>query len=100
MTMEWGIVARSRSTGIQIRKKLSVNYTDPQLAQAAADLWQGELNAESRFGVADWAAWCDAAEGGPSEENVEPAMVQHPAHADPATQSTSASSTLGMNGRL
>lgn len=104
MTMTWGIVARSRSTGIQIRKPLAQPFTDPGLAQDAADAWTLELNTEQKFGLTDWVSRYDAAEGGPTEDNVNPAMTAHPAHADPTVdrgtnQQTYAGYTA-MNGRL
>jgi len=111
MTMTWGIVARSRSTGIQIRKPLAEPYTDPGSAQAAADAWTLELNTEQKFGLNDWLARYDAASGGPTENNINPAMAQHPAHAQPdqpaqvnhaayRSEQPGAQGYTGMNGRL
>lgn len=99
MTMEWGIVARSRSTGIQIRKKLTEAYTDPELAIVAAADWAQELNTDSKFGLNDWVGRYDHIEGGPTEDRVEPAMVQHPDNAQP-NRAMPDTSGCSLNGRL
>jgi hypothetical protein len=99
MTMQWGIVARSRSTGIQIRKPLAQPYTDPEAAIDAANLWQAELNTESKFGLNDWLARYDHVEGGPTETNVVPTMIEHPENAQP-NRAMPEGQTMGMNGRL
>ncbi len=109
--MTWGIVARSRSTGIQIRKPLAQPLTDPELAQDAAEAWTVELNTEEKFGLTDWTARYDAAQGGPGEDNINPAMATHPAHAQPAAtpeanmqayrgERIQPGSYTGMNGRI
>jgi hypothetical protein len=99
MIMEWGIVARSRSTGIQIRKQLTEAYTDPELAIVAAADWAQELNTESKFGLNDWVGRYDHVEGGPTENNVNPAMIEHPPHAQP-DRDMPGTAAMGMNGRL
>jgi hypothetical protein len=101
MTMTWGIVARSRSTGIQIRKPLAEPYSDPAAASDAAVAWTEELNQEQKFGLNDWVARYDHVEGGPGEDNVNPAEAVHPAHAQPNTpMGQNMANYTGMNGRL
>ena len=64
---QWGVVARSRSTQLQIRKKLATPFDNPQEAQVAAAEFQAELNQAAKFGLTDWVGMEDAAEGGPHE---------------------------------
>ena len=99
MTMQWGIVARSRSTGIQIRKPLAQAYTDPQAAIDDALAWQAELNSDAKFGLTDWSARYDHVEGGPTEANVVPTMIEHPEHAQP-NRAMPESVGCALNGRL
>jgi hypothetical protein len=68
----WGVIARSESTGIQIRKKLDEAHDSHDEAAVAATAWELELNTEQKFGLSDWKARPDAVEGGPHEANPDP----------------------------
>jgi len=69
---EWGVIARSESTGIQIRKKLDEAHDDYEDAAVAAISWETELNTEQKFGLSDWKTRPDATQGGPHEANPDP----------------------------
>jgi hypothetical protein len=100
--VEWGIVARSQSSGVQIRKKLAEPYTDQVAAQTDADAWTAELNTEQKFGLSDWVARIDHVEGGPHSENPNPLDGPAPQQPDaPAVTAATARPTLtatGMSG--
>lgn len=67
---QWGVVARSRSTQLQIRKKLETPFDNPADARTAADAFQAELNQAAKFGLTDWVGMEDAVAGGPHEAAV------------------------------
>lgn len=89
---QWGVIARSRSTQLQIRKKLETPFSDPADARAAAEAFQTELNAAAKFGLSDWAGMEDAVAGGPNEANPAP---------DPTvTGGAGTHNHMGMNGLI
>jgi hypothetical protein len=89
---QWGVIARSRSTQLQIRQKLATPFTNPADAQAAALEFQTELNSAAKFGLTDWIGMEDAVAGGPHEA---------PVAVDPTvTGGTSTHSHTGMNGLI
>ena len=89
---QWGVIARSRSTQLQIRKKLATPFDTPQAAQTAAEEFQTELNQEAKFGLTDWVGVEDAVAGGPNEANPAP---------DPTvTGGSSTQNHMGMNGLI
>jgi hypothetical protein len=95
--LTWGVIARSESTGIQIRKKLDDAHDDHDDAATAAIAWEAELNTEQKFGLADWKARPDAATGGPHEANPDP--LAGPAPQQPNARA-STSPVAGMSGLL
>ena len=87
---QWGVIARSRSTQLQIRKKLATPFDTPAAAQAEAAVFETELNQAAKFGLTDWVGVEDAVAGGPNEANPAP---------DPTvTGGTSTHNHVGMNG--
>ena len=97
--VEWGVVARSESTGIQIRKKLDEAHDDHDDAALASIAWQAELNAEQKFGLSDWKARPDAVEGGPHEANPDPLAGPAAPRPDARANPTTGEAT-GMSGLL
>ena len=93
----WGIIARSESTGIQIRKKLDEAHDDHDDAARGAITWEAELNTEQKSGLADWKARPDAAEGGPHEANPDP--LAGPAAPQPNANARS-TPVAGLSGLL
>jgi hypothetical protein len=89
---QWGVVARSRSTQLQIRKKLVTPFSTPEAAQAAALAFETELNQAAKFGLTDWQGTEDADAGGPNEANPAP---------DPTvTGGAGTHNHMGMNGLI
>ena len=87
---QWGVIARSRSTQLQIRQKLTAPFDDPAAAHLAAAAFETELNQAAKFGLTDWVGMEDAVEGGPHEPNPAP---------DPTvTGGASTVNYTGMNG--
>lgn len=97
--VHWGIIARSESTGIQIRKKLDQAHDNHDLAAAGAIEWEAELNTEKKFGLADWKARTDHTQGGPHEDNPDPLDGPAPLNPDAKANPTPGIST-GMSGLL
>ena len=89
---KWGVIARSRSTQLQIRKKLTVPFDNPVDANTAALAFQAELNAAAKFGLTDWVGVEDAVEGGPHEPN--------PTIDTTVSGGTSTVNHMGMNGQV
>jgi len=87
---QWGVIARSRSTQLQIRKKLETPFDNPQDANTAALAFQEELNQAAKFGLTDWIGIEDAVEGGPNEPNPTPDLT--------VTGGSSSVGHMGMNG--
>jgi len=79
--IHWGVIARSESTGIQIRKKLEEAHGNNDDAARDAIAWEAELNTERKFGLADWKARPDHTEGGPHEANPDPLKGPAPLNA-------------------
>ena len=94
--VHWGIIARSESTGIQIRKKISQAHDNQADAAADAAAWQLELNTEKKFGLEDWKAREDHTEGGPHEANPDP--LQGPAPQQPNATTGGTGIRPGMSG--
>ena len=89
---QWGVIARSRSTQLQIRKKLETPFDNPADAQTVALAFQTELNSAAKFGLTDWVGMEDAVAGGPHEP---------PVPVDPTvTGGTSTTNHMGMNGQV
>lgn len=95
--LTWGVIARSESTGIQIRKKLDDAHDDHDDAAIAAVAWEAELNTTQKFGLSDWKARPDAVEGGPNEANPDP--LAGPAPLQP-NRNDSGTPVAGMSGLL
>jgi hypothetical protein len=87
---QWGVIARSRSTQLQIRKKLATPFDNPADAQAAALAFQEELIQAAKFGLTDWIGMEDAVAGGPHEPQVAIDLS--------VTGGTSSVNHTGMNG--
>lgn len=87
---QWGVVARSRSTQLQIRKKLATPFATPTEAQEAALAFETELNQAAKFGLTDWIGIEDADVGGPNEANPAPDLT--------VTGGSSTQNHMGMNG--
>ena len=95
--VQWGIIARSGSTGIQIRKKLTQAYDNHDDAAAAAIVWEEELNTEQKFGLTDWRARTDHIEGGPhAEDNPDP--LKNPLPQQPNATTATGTGHSGMSG--
>ena len=89
---QWGVVARSRSTQLQIRQKLETPFLTPAAAQAAALVFETELNQAAKFGLTDWVGMEDAALGGPHEAPVAVDLT--------VTGGSGRVNHMGMNGTL
>jgi hypothetical protein len=89
---QWGVIARSRSTQLQIRKQLVTPFDTPAAAAAAALAFEAELNQAAKFGLTDWVGVEDAVVGGPNEANPAP---------DPTvTGGAGTHNHMGMNGLI
>lgn len=95
---EWGVIARSRSTQIQLRKSLAEAYTSSDEALTAAEQFAGELNQQAKFGLTDWIGQQDALVGGPHEVNPNPAEAAPVV--TPSGLHITAGGVVGMNGRI
>jgi hypothetical protein len=89
---QWGVIARSKSTQLQIRKKLETPFDNPAAAQTAALAFQEELIQAAKFGLTDWVGMEDAVEGGPHEPQVAIDLT--------VTGGTSTHNHMGMNGTI
>lgn len=89
---QWGVIARSRSTQLQIRKPLTTPFATPVEAATAAAAFEAEMNQAAKFGLTDWVGVEDAVAGGPNEANPAPDLT--------VTGGTSTHSHMGMNGLI